>query len=88
MVEFEETKRSLVQREEDMRQMMERLQILEESQERKTRQEDGSLEEPQDIKGIMEVKRKMMMKNGEGTIMKIGATIINNTRRNSFCKVT
>jgi len=38
MVELEETKRSLVQIEEDMQQMMERLKMLEESQERKTRQ--------------------------------------------------
>ena len=34
MVELEETKRSLVQREEDIRQMMDRLQRLEKSQDR------------------------------------------------------
>jgi len=38
MLELEETKRSLVQREEDIQQMMERIQMLEESQERQTRQ--------------------------------------------------
>jgi len=38
MVELEETKRSLVQREKDMRKIMERLQMLKESQERQTRQ--------------------------------------------------
>jgi len=38
MVELEENKRSLVQREEDMRQTMERLQMLEDSQERQNRQ--------------------------------------------------
>ena len=35
----------------------------------------------------MELKRKMM-KNREGTIMKIGATIIKTQEDNSFCKVT
>jgi len=38
MVELKETKRSLVQIEKDIRQMMERLQMLEESQERQTQQ--------------------------------------------------
>jgi len=79
LVELEETKRSLMQKEEYMRQLVERMQRLEDTQERQTESGDGSLEELLDNTCTMEVKKKK--KIGECKILKLGAHIIINQRR-------
>jgi len=80
--ELEDTKRSLTHKEEEMWQLIERMQSLEDTRERDNLEKArGSLEEPQEITCAIEVKKKK--KNGECIIMKLG-TIININQRIYF----
>jgi len=56
--ELEDTKRSLTHKEEEMRQLIKRIQRLEDTQARQNRERNGSLKEIQDITCTMEVNKK------------------------------
>jgi len=83
--ELEDANRSLTHKEEEMRQLVERMQRLEDAQERQAREGDVSLEELLDIICIMGVKNNI----GESTIWeKVPSTPTTTKEFFSFCKVT
>jgi len=76
--EFEDAKRSLAHTDEEMRQVVERMLQLEETQERITRERKRKLGALQGFMGTIGVKQKT--KIGECTILKKGAINTNHRR--------